>query len=216
MCPACGRSPGQSGDLESSENPAASSVPHRRNALGCEGRDGCRAFKDWDTLENVKLLAAILAACGFGFCGCSTAFVQRAENSDGLLEFLFDAPRAELAIAIERVSAVGGTIETAHVRVYGRNAFVSGLVGRGLHRAALGAHIDIEVIAASGKIAQAQSVNFLPSPVPSGRRGLSYSRYATRLQSIPPLGSSVRVTFHNEAPCAFQAVAGTDQPPATR
>lgn len=202
MRPARGRSPGQGGDLDSSESSRASSVPHSRNALGCEGRDDCRAFKDWDTLENVKRLSSILAACGLGLCGCSTAIVQRAENSDGLLEYLFDAPRAELAIAIERVSAVGGTIETAHVRVYGRDAFVSGLVGRGPHRAALGAHIDVEVIAASGKIAQALSVNFLPSPIPSGRRGLSYSRYAARLQAIPPFGSSVRVTFHNEAPCA--------------
>lgn len=164
----------------------------------------------------MNFLVSILAAGGLGLCGCSTAFVQRAENSDGLLEFLFDEPRADLAVAIERVSAAGGTIETAHVRVYGRTAFVSGLVGRGLHRAALGAHIDVEVIAASGKISQSQSVNFLPSPIPSGRRGQSYSRYATRLQSIPPFGSSVRVTFHNEAPCAFQAVAGADKPQLAR
>ncbi|MBS0657780.1 MAG: hypothetical protein JSR82_05965 [Verrucomicrobia bacterium] len=149
-----------------------------------------------------------LAVLGLGLPGCTTAMAQRAENSDGLFDFLFARPRTELALPVERISSSGGTVETAHVNVYGREAYVTGLIGRGFHEAAIGSHLDVEVINPRGKIAQSQVVNFLPAQIPSGRRGNSYSRYATRLQAIPPPGSSLRVTFHNDAKsmCAFAAL----------
>ncbi|MBS0658573.1 MAG: hypothetical protein JSR82_10060 [Verrucomicrobia bacterium] len=157
----------------------------------------------------MKLLPALLVAIGLGLAGCSTAVAQRADNSDGLLDFLFGQPGTELNLPVERISSSGGNVETAHVRVFRREAYVSGLIGRGAHEASIGSHVDVEVINAAGKVAQSQAINFLPSQIPSGRRGNFYSRYATRLQAIPSPGSSLRVTFHNDSKsmCAFAVSA---------
>ncbi|MBS0657228.1 MAG: hypothetical protein JSR82_03150 [Verrucomicrobia bacterium] len=157
----------------------------------------------------MKLLSHLLAVIGLGLSGCSAGLSQRAENSDGFLDFLFVQPRNELPITVERISSSGGTVETAHVRVYGREAYVTGLIGRGVHDPVIGSHIDVEVINARGKVVQSQVDTFLPTQIPSGRRGNAYSRYTTRLLAIPPPGSSLRVTFHNDSRsnCAFAASA---------
>lgn len=136
--------------------------------------------------------------------------LRRAEQSDGLLDFLFHQSRSDLAVPVELVSSVSGTVETAHVRRYGREVFVTGLVGRGVLQPNAGSHIDVEVFNPAGNLSQAHVTGYLPAPISSGRFGHSLSRYCVRLPSVPAPGSSVRVTFHNvpRAMCAFAADPG--------
>ena len=61
----------------------------------------------------------------------------------------------------------------------------------------MGSHVDVLVVDANGKTIAAVATDYLPRHIPRrirGSRGTSH--YVTRLPSVPPPSSSVRVIFH--------------------
>ena len=125
------------------------------------------------------------------------------QHSDGLIDFVLGGDRAELPVAVEKVSGGGGFIISAHVRAYGNNVFVSGLVGGDPVR---GAHIDVLVLNAQGKVVEGVAENYLPRDIPHGQRGgFAQSRYTARLAARPANDSTVKVIFHGvpKSKCEF-------------
>ena len=118
-------------------------------------------------------------------------------NADGLLDLF--AGEDLMTTQIERVSGGGGQIATAHLRAYGKNVFVSGLV----RRQSLGdpppcSHVDVIVLDSRKRIVETTSTTYLPRDIPHGQRsGFPQSSYTARLAALPAIGSTIRVVFHS-------------------
>lgn len=143
-------------------------------------------------------LAALLLIGGC-LAGCTGPLAQRAQRADGLLDFLAGNP-GEVNVPIEMIADGGGRIETAQIRVYGKDAFVSGYVARAaLGEPRLGAHVDVLVLDARQRVVESHSTTFLPSPIPHGQQGgFAHSRFTARLKAPPSAGATVKVIFHHQ------------------
>src|SRR5258707_14486152 len=80
---------------------------------------------------NLRAPVKLLSVFGLAIAGCSVGLVQRAQMADGVIEFLAGNP-GEVGVPIERLTGQNGRIESAHLVVRGRRAFVSGYVSRSL------------------------------------------------------------------------------------
>jgi hypothetical protein len=145
----------------------------------------------------------------WAFTACTSPAWQRMQHADGLLDFVFGSDRAELQVAVEKVSGGGGSITSAHVRAYGDKVFVSGLVGRQSPGSPPpGAHVDVIVLDAQGKVVEGIAETYLPRDIPHGQRsGFAQSRYTARLAARPGNDSTVKVVFHGvpKSKCVFGA-----------
>ena len=118
-------------------------------------------------------------------------------NADGLLDLF--AGEDLMTTQIERVSGGGGQIATAHLRAYGKNVFVSGLV----RRQSLGdpppcSHVDVIVLDSRKRIVETTSTTYLPRDIPHGQRsGFPQAHYTARLAALPAAGSTIQVVFHS-------------------
>ena len=80
--------------------------------------------------NTLLLLLTMLMA--LSLAACSSAFVQKAQRTDGLFDFIaaLAGESVEDALPVERVSNYSGQIATAHVRASPDGFSVSGLVGK--------------------------------------------------------------------------------------
>lgn len=144
-------------------------------------------------------LAALLV---IGGClgGCTGPLAQRAQRADGLLDFLAGNP-GEVNVSIERIAGVRGRIETATVRVHGKDAFVAGYVARAaLGEPRHGAHVDVLVLDARQRVIESHIAAYLPTSIPHGRQGgFARSRFTVCLKAPPPDGATVKVIFHDQS-----------------
>ena len=118
-------------------------------------------------------------------------------NADGLLDL--SAGEDVTAAPIERVYGGGGQIASVHLRAYGKNVFVSGLV----RRQSLGdpppwSHVDVIVLDSRRRIVETASTTYLPRDIPHGQRsGFPQSHFTARLAALPAAGSTIQVVFHS-------------------
>lgn len=146
-------------------------------------------------------LLAIIAACGgLLFTGCAQADTGLAPT-DGLGEFALALAGREPRdlYPVERISGGSGKIATGHARKDVRGVLVSGYVeklGPGEVTAAW-SHVDVVVLDSKGRPSQRVATRFFPTEVPSTQRGITgRSGYSVILPSLPPVGSTVQVAFH--------------------
>lgn len=152
---------------------------------------------------RLVLLSVVLASTA-----CTSPAWLRLQHSDGLFDFVLGGERAEVPVAVEKISGGGGSIISAHVRAYGKDIFVSGLVGRlSLGDPPPGAHVDVIVLNAQGKVIEGVAENYLPRDIPHGQRGgFAQSHYTARLAARPAADSTVKVAFHgvSKSKCEFE------------
>lgn len=130
--------------------------------------------------------------------GCSSPLAQRAQRADGLIGFIFDQPGADI-VAVERAPSPFGKVATAHATPDRNGGLrVSGLVRReGIVEPRYGAHVDILVLDARGKVMASTATEYLPREIPRPIRGsFGQSHYAARFSELPSPGSTVQVRFH--------------------
>ena len=159
------------------------------------------------TFRTVTCGALVQGCAAFLIAGCASPLARRAQNSDGLLGFVFGSPGPDI-VPVERVSKAGGEIATAHAVADGRGLRVSGLVRKaGMHQPPRGSHIDVLVLDARQKMTAAVAIDYFPRPIPRqhSRGGMGNAHYAVPLPFIPHPGSTVRVVFHgtSKAQCEF-------------
>ena len=144
------------------------------------------------------LSLTILLGIGAAGTGCSSTLAKRSQNSDGLVGFLFDNS-PDSGVPVEAISGNGGVIRTAHLKIYGEKAYVTGFVTRqGSYDPPPWAHVDVLVFDKNGKEVQGFAVRYIPSDIPHGYRGqFPQSKYTVRLAMVPQSGSKVKVVFHN-------------------
>ena len=144
-----------------------------------------------------KHTARIILLCALAITGCASPNWKRMANTDGLLDFLIGGDDV-VATPVERVSGGGGQIATAHLRAYGKNVFVSGLVRRQFGDPPPWSHVDIIVLDRNRCVLESASTTYLPRDIPQGQRsGFPQSHYTARLVALPAAGSTVKVVFHS-------------------
>ncbi len=144
-------------------------------------------------------------------CGC-TNFMRKLSQSDSALDFAMALSGREHteAFPVQLQSRGAGRIATGHVHKDAKGLLIFGTVekrGPGWVSAAW-SHVDVVVVDGSGRVLSARSTKFSPSWVPSTQRGIvGRSRYFVGLSSIPPLGSFIQVTFHQQpiARCSYRS-----------
>jgi hypothetical protein len=137
--------------------------------------------------------------------GCASPAWKRMANTDGLLDFLIGGGEVAETL-IERVSGDGGMVATAHLRAYGKNVFVSGLVRRQFSDPPPWSHVDVIVLDSRQRVVETTSTTYLPRDIPHGQRGaFPQSHYTARLAALPAAGSTVKVVFHgaHRSECEF-------------
>ena len=140
----------------------------------------------------------IVAMAAMVFAGCASSTWQQAQHSDGLIDFVLGGSKAEMPVAVEKVSGGGGSVASAHVRAYKSGVFVSGMVRRrSIGDPPAGSHIDVIVLDAKRRRVAATAVNYLPHEIPHGKRGaIPQSHFTARLVALPPADGIVQVLFH--------------------
>jgi hypothetical protein len=147
---------------------------------------------------TVKMIAAVV---GLLLVGC-VDLARKFARFDGLIDFMLAVSGYEQidAYPVERISQGEGEILTAHARKDSRGAFVFGDVGK---RYGAGwvttawSHVDVVVLDPKGEHLQNLSARFFPSTVPETQRGIrGRSSYFVRLPSVPPVGATIIVRFH--------------------
>lgn len=149
------------------------------------------------------LLPLIVAMSATIPTACSSSVMQKAQRSDGLLDFLaaLAGQSVEDALPVEKGSDAYGRIATAHVRREPDGFLVNGLVRKtSLVDPPPGAHVDVLLLDARRRVIERVATRYLPRDIPSGRRGaLPQSHYAIRLRTArPPQGAIVRVVFDSK------------------
>lgn len=139
----------------------------------------------------------VLLSLNLALTGCASPTWKRMASADGLLDIF--AGEDLTATPIERISGGGGQITTAHLRAYGKNVFVSGLVGRqSLGDPPPWSHVDVIVLDSRKRIVETTSTTYLPRDIPHGQRsGFPQSHYTARLAALPAAGSTIQVVFHS-------------------
>ena len=146
---------------------------------------------------------ALLSA--LALTGCASPTWKRMANTDGLLDLLIGGDDV-IATPIGRVSGGGGQIATAHLRAYGKNVFVSGLVRRQFGDSPPWSHVDVIVLDSRERVVGTTSTTYLPRDIPNGQRsGFPQSHYTARLAALPAAGSRVKVVLHSahRSECEF-------------
>ena len=146
-------------------------------------------------------LARCILICALALTGCASPTWKRIANTDGLLDFLIGGEDVVTTL-IERVSGDGGQIATAHLRAYGKNVFVSGLVRRQFGDPPPWSHVDVIVLDSRQRVVETTSTTYLPRDISHGQRsGFPQSHYTARLAALPAAGSTVKVVFHSAHRC---------------
>ena len=153
-------------------------------------------------LQNLPRLIAITMA--FSLPACSSTFMQKAQRTDGLFDFIaaLGGEPIEDALPVERVSNYSGQITTAHVRAGRERFLVSGLVGKSsLNDPPPGSHVDVFLLDAKQRVLESVTTRYQPRDIPTRiRGGFPHSHYIARLHTLhPPAGSTVRVVFDSRA-----------------
>lgn len=142
---------------------------------------------------------SVAVAVGLVASGCASPIAQRAQRADGLLGFIFDQPGADI-VPVERVQSHSGQVATAHATPDRRGGLrVSGLVRRNsIVQPRHGAHVDVFIVDARGKIIASTATDYLPRQIPRAiRGGFGQSHYTARIPTLPPAGATVQVRFHS-------------------
>ncbi len=164
--------------------------------------------------QTFQVAAAMIAFCGC-LAGCASPLADRAQRADGLIDFLAENP-GEVNVPVETAAGGNGRLEAVHIRVHGKDAFVSGYVSRrstGDPRPS--AHVDVFVTDARGRIVETQIADYLPRSIPHGLRGgFAHSRFTVRLNAPPALGAKVKVIFHDQrkSSCALNPILAVPEP----
>lgn len=136
--------------------------------------------------------------------GCSTTVARKAQHTEGLIAFLGALGREsdEVVIPIECVAGREGYIVTANVSTSEHGLVVHGLVRRmSFSDPAFGAHVDVLLLNARGKIIESVATSYWPQQIPHGsRNAFPQSRYSVPLiTKTPPSGATLKVVFHDES-----------------
>ena len=116
-----------------------------------------------------------------------------------------------MAIPVERVVGRDGYIATANVSTSERGLVVHGLVRRiSFGDPAFGAHVDVLLLNAHGKLIESVATSYWPQQIPHGpRNAFPQSRYSLRLATkTPPAGATMKVVFHDESKSSSRVALG--------
>ena len=156
------------------------------------------------------ILSPIAAIFAITLPACSSTFVQKAQRTDGLFDFVaaLAGQSVQDALPVERVSNRSGQITTAHVRANTEGFYVSGLVGKtSLIEPPRGSHVDVILLDSKLRVLESVTTRYQPRDIPRGiRGGFPHSRYVAKLRTPhPSAGSTVRVVFDGrpESACSF-------------
>jgi hypothetical protein len=108
-------------------------------------------------------------------------------------------PKASPAtsIPIKTASGSSGIIESAELSIWKGHVYVWGYVRRqSIIDPAIGSHIDVSVLDASGRTLESVTVDYTANEIPYGKRGApAHSMFTARLTKVPASGATVLVAF---------------------
>ena len=144
-----------------------------------------------------RSLAWIIA---FALLSCQS--LRRADNSDGLLDFvLLAAGRGQPDIAfVEKVTIGADEVLTARVVVDGDCASVRGSVGKRFGAGWVSsayAHLDIIVFNSQREVIQTETATFSPPEIAATVRGIRGRSHFSAIIRRPTAESVIRVVFHS-------------------
>lgn len=145
--------------------------------------------------------AVVLFAALMSLGGCAE-FRRQLSASDDLIDVLgaLNGHDQTNAYPVELVSQGSGRIATGHARKDAGGVLVSGYVekrGPGFVSAAW-SHVDVVVRNPQRRVLVAFATRFFPSDIPNTQRGIKgRSRYVVRLPFEPPVGSTIKMAFHD-------------------
>ena len=151
--------------------------------------------------KSLKFLATVLlATTSFVSTGCSSTIIEKAQRTDGFLDFVaaLGGSSVEDPLPVERESSSQGQIATAHVRAVADGFLVSGLVRK---QSSINpppwAHVDVILFNTKQQVVESMTTHYMPRDIPSCLHGgVSQSRYVAHLRTLhPSAGSTVRVVF---------------------